>query len=369
MTRVAWVADVHLGNHKRKGGPVQAGLNDRCLRACRVFQKALLRAQELKCDAVVVLGDLLDYDRPEAQLLAHVQGILDETDTAKYLVLGNHEQRSDQRGDHALGPLMECDSVMVVERPELVRFMDGCTLALVPYAPRVASEYLTESLGQLLDGNDDAHVVLGVHMGISDASTVPWLKGVQDSVPVEFLRGELRDWNMQAAFAGNWHDRRLWPGDGVTSAPVLQLGALVPTGWDNPGASGYGTLAVWDSQAGKGGGLTVEELPGPRFVVERVASKAAATHPDLYLQIIAEPEEHAMWVAHYAQLLEQGKIAGFEVLADGAVAKEQALAAGAVAKQAGSAAAALEAYVAKMPLGAGVDRARVLTEARRFLGS
>jgi hypothetical protein len=86
--------------------------------------------------------------------------------------------------------------------------------------------------------------------------------------------------NIKAICLGDWHQRRLWMdgkrrGD-APSSPVrigadaehviLQGGALCPTGFDNPGLRGYGTLAFWDQDAHQ---LSWQEIPGPRFCVAR----------------------------------------------------------------------------------------------------
>jgi hypothetical protein len=51
---------------------------------------------------------------------------------------------------------------------------------------------------------------------------------------------------------------------------IMQIGSLCPTGWDNAGLDGYGTVALWDTDTQA---LTWRVLPGPRFCVARSADE------------------------------------------------------------------------------------------------
>ena len=55
---VCFLADLHVANHKRHGGPVKAGINRRCQHVLDALESAYKRAERLDAKAVVILGDL-----------------------------------------------------------------------------------------------------------------------------------------------------------------------------------------------------------------------------------------------------------------------------------------------------------------------
>lgn len=74
--------------------------------------------------------------------------------------------------------------------------------------------------------------------------------------------------------------------DAESPLVVMQIGALCPSGFDNPGLHGYGTVAFWDGER-----LSWEELPGPRFCTVRsdeeekaVVAEAAKLGHNLFLR-------------------------------------------------------------------------------------
>jgi hypothetical protein len=264
-TRVCFVADCHLGNHRRHAGPREASLNRRCREGLTVFRRAVQRAVELHAAAFVVLGDLFDDQRPLPQLVSAVQRILDPADEAGmrvHLLVGNHDLVSSALGDHALGPLTPL--AFIHDRPTAVQVgpRGEVELFLVPFglggAP--ASDWLPDVVRTIAAGGGRRpdRRVLGVHLGIRDGRTAPWLRDAPDAVDAELLSELCAEAGVGQALAGNWHFRRQWYFD-AESVPeqavrkgarsgvgVTQLGALVPTGFDNPGLGEYGTLAVWE---------------------------------------------------------------------------------------------------------------------------
>lgn len=368
MTLIAFVADVHLGNHKRFGGPVTTQMNERCQRALDVFKRAVARAVESKADAFVVLGDLFDYERPEAPLLAAVQSILAEAskDAMRVLLLvGNHDQHSGAPGDHALGPLDPYAEI--IDSPRVVD-LPGVALALVPFSIGRGDLLLLAALqGLSSEGFDTGSTVprvLGVHLGISDDSTAPWLQKAEDSINVTKLAELAGETGIAAVFAGNWHDRRFWKGP----TTIFQLGALVPTGWDNPGADGYGTLAFWDSEARS---TYYEEIPGPRFLKTTLAGAealVAAARADGHfpmLSIETEPELESLRKG--TELLSTLGCLG-EASPRGAKIEASARDAAEAARSASTWKEALAGFVEKMHLpDECVDRAEVVAISRRYL--
>jgi len=370
--KVALVADCHVASHKRLGGDRVASLNERCRRTLDVFTRAVERSLELDCAAFVVLGDLLDSQRPEPQILAAIQTALAPAKAAGmavYLLVGNHDQVSDQPGDHALGPL--APFATIVDRPTIIH-VDGRArpsglLGLVPFRTGAADAWLPETLQgfNARVGSTKAHRLLGVHLGVRDSATAPWLKTSTDAIDVEVLAAAARDAGFGSVAAGNWHNRRSWTVDGVE---VLQVGALVPTGWDNPnvapyGSDPYGTLAVWED-----GVFSNEVLPGPRFVLTDAAGLSEAVRwaeqrgHTLYAQVKAPPESLAAAVA----ALEASGVAG-EVVVDGKAVEAKAREAAEAASSSKTVEAALAAYLDRFPLEPGVSKEALDEAVRGYL--
>lgn len=378
MSRVALLADVHCGNHKRHGGPAEASLNRRCREALAALRAAVELADAEGCDAGVVLGDLVDYQRPEAQLLAELRGTFEGSRARWHVLLGNHDMTSTQPGDHALGPLRGAAAVW--ERPEALDLGD-LELALLPFRPGVpvAAWLPAELAARWPLASKRSPRALCLHAGLSDARTPPWLRGSVDSVDVDLLARLCAAHGFERAFAGNWHDRRSWelwapgppPTRGNVRVELLQLGALVPTGWDNPGVDGYGTVAVWD-----GASVRVLEVPGPRFVkaagrlpseVRAVAEAARGAGHSPYVEVTAAAEH----LADAAAVLEALDLPG-EVLPEAGDALVAARSAAVAARSAETLEEALGAFVREMPLppdagDEGAFRAAVLAASKGYL--
>jgi hypothetical protein len=206
---------------------------------------------------------------------------------------------------------------------------------------------------------------------VRDKKTAAWLQNSKDAVSADALVNLARDLDVGVVLAGNWHDRRRWQARGDKPVDVLQLGALVPTGWDNPGVDGYGTLAIW----GDDGVVRFESLPGPRFV--KVVSRAdldlqlafaAKRGASLFVQWEAPPDQLAESTRQLIELIAQGKVTAGEVVVGEAQAAEKAWAAAEAARSATSLEEALGGFVAEMSLPEGVDRDDVLARSRRYLG-
>lgn len=369
--KVAWVADVHLGNHRRMGGPVVGSLNRRCRQILNVLHEAVVVAIDEGCEHFVVAGDLFDYARPEAPLIAAVQAELRCLLTQgchPWLLLGNHEYISNKKGDNALAPLSGLANI--VEHPQILALKErgtGTTFE-VAFLPHVAGGASFSEVLELMHGSMTHYTVLCMHAGIADSKTPPWLRDSGDSVPVRDLVGS------PLTVAGNWHDAREWCMSSQAAAAahstIIQLGALVPTGWDNPGLERYGRVLI-STHHNQKPAVTVDEkwLPGPRFVTVRSREEWAAlpTSPLLYVrwEALAEDVEHAaalIAVARTAQAICDGEV----VLRDG---QAVAVVAAAVAKanEADGIIAALQCHIEETPDIQDSDRPEVFQLCRRFL--
>lgn len=338
VVRVGFVADVHLGNHAVMGGPREAGINTRARGILDVLRDAVDRAASLGCSALVVAGDLFDDDHPCPQLLAEAAEVLTAWRTLPVVLLvGNHDQRSTAAGDHALGPLAHTAGVRVVDAPTLVTVTPRGSasqgtpppsthpatdayprlvyLACVPYRREAAASVIAEGVAAVMRGVTPHHPLAVVaHAGVIDGSTPAWLRDAHDALPAETLAAILAGTTREAltdgvrhplprgpriAVVGNWHGHAAWgmpPEDYATTphpatvpAPLpagpalVQCGALVPTGFDNPGGAGrYGSLIVWDAPWGAPaqdapattpGAVYRVELRGPRFHTLRLSPR------------------------------------------------------------------------------------------------
>lgn len=358
--RLAFCADVHLGNHKRFGGDVVASLNHRCRLVLGVLNDALNYAADEGCDHFVVCGDLFDSCAVLPQLVREVQKLFAAPNTPEVTVLmGNHEQVSTQEGDHALGPLRAvCE---VDEKPTLWTLDDAKTrtqLLTLPHLPDVdASRWVEEEVLKLIGDSDADCRVLAVHMGIKDERTAPWLASNPGAIEAEQLLDIMERTGIEACFAGDWHDHRTWSRDDMR---VVQLGALVPTGWDNPGLEGYGTVGIFDTATGD---ITLHHLPGPRFL-KVAANQEPVGHEAhrLFLQVVAPPEGVQAAMARDSAGLE-----ALEVVVDAEAAKAMARDAAEAARATGTLDEALAGFVEKMPLDEGVDRDVVLRLCQGYL--
>lgn len=98
---------------------------------------------------------------------------------------------------------------------------------------------------------------------LSDSETPDFLS--HGALPVDTAFALCSEYNACAWLSGDWHSRKVWERGGVT---VAQVGALCPTGFDNPGLTGYGS--VWTFEDGR---LT--------WVTSRPARAASTAPPEL----------------------------------------------------------------------------------------
>jgi hypothetical protein len=364
MAKFGIISDLHLANHKAHGGPVVAGLNTRCRLALDVLRRAVSRAVELKCEALFILGDVFDTWRPEPQIVAAVQEILSKVPMDVAVLEGNHDMVSMAEGDHSLGPLAPVATVLSAPEVLTVR---GHKVFAVPYQPGPAVEWLPRVMQA-----PDAHgaVALLLHLGISTPDMPSYAKEANDQVPLKLLMELMERLSIPAAFAGNWHQHVVHASRSGRSR-AIQVGALVPTGWDNPGVDGYGTLVVYDPTLVGVARWVIEAIPGPRFINLDNYGLSLPTFVDkgwrLFPRVKVGPEKAAQAVAWLEEQRQHGMIAEGEVEVDAAEARAAARTAATVAQDAGTFEEALMGFVQQMPLLVDVDRTQVLLRAREFL--
>lgn len=371
--KIAFMADLHVDNHRRMGGPTESGLNRRCRQVLGAVKRGIARALELGCSGLVIAGDVFDTVKPAPQVVAALQAVLD-VELEIVIVAGNHDQVSTALGDHALGPLNPL--VRVWERPGIAA-IGGMEVVCIPFQPGPASEWFPRVLEEVVRQPGAQGQIVALHLGLSTHDTPAYMKTAHDQIPVHVLGDLCARWGLRAAFAGNWHGHRVFrvPDKAHITVPLVQIGALSPTGWDNPGWDDHGALVIWDSGSQQ---VQVETIPGPRFVKVRSGEKldrqgvlgpAAERGDSVYVWIVAgsreELEAERSWLDTRKR---EGLIVDGEVSLDDVEVRVAARTAATVARSAETLETALAGYVEQMPVPEGVDRAEVLAVARKYLG-
>lgn len=243
--RAAIIADVHIGNHSVHGGESTGRINERCARILSALEAAVELAMD--ADVLIVAGDLFDNDRPFPDQLQSAGRILGRHPRV-VIIVGNHDQHSTSPGDHAVAPLALVPSVTIAEDTDSLGIGDELA-GLLPFF----ADPLT------FDPAPGTKLVVA-HHGIADEKTPPYLRFGKGSVQTKDLFTWMQMHGVKVYVAGDWHEHKKWSkGD----MHIVQCGALVPTGWNNPGQYGYGSVIFVDTET-----WTWERqvVNGPRFV-------------------------------------------------------------------------------------------------------
>lgn len=366
----AFCSDCHIGNHKRFGGAVDAGTNVRCCLILTALDEAISHARQSGCSVLFVAGDFLDYVRMEPQILALVQQTLLEAKQGgleTVLVLGDHEIVSSEKGDHALGPF--CPVANVVDEPRLLRLADA-EVACVPFIPGKATTIIPRVTAELFKKSPhhkgEKPRILVFHAGIVDANTSPWLRDIPDAIGIDVVKRIIEKHGIDLVVAGNFHNREIWQKAGAT---VCQPGALVPTGWNNPGLEGYGGVALFDPAARA---FSMHEIGGPRFVSTHLDDEpliaAAKKYPGpVYLQITAPIDRLPEAQGLKAELVEEFNAERIEIVPDKVGAETSARQAATVSRQQETVTDSLRAYIGALALPQGVQKGEVFRAAADYL--
>lgn len=252
--RIAIVADVHCANHRTFGGPMVAGLNDRFRMCQRTLRGAIAAANNKQCTHFAVLGDLFDTVRPTPQMIGAVMRELGNFQGEVILVAGNHDKASEEPGDNSLVPFQDT-CVVVDDEPLLLSDSRGAIL-FAPYRTGPAVGWIAEYTSMLPTNGG----TLATHVGLITKDTPPWLRMASDAIPSEMFT----ELGAVGIIAGNWHAHMRLP-----TGEDIQVGALVPTGFDNPTThplavnDPYGSVLVWRST----NPTTRLVVDGPRFLM------------------------------------------------------------------------------------------------------
>jgi hypothetical protein len=216
--------------------------------------------------------------------------------------------------------------------------------------------------------------VLAAHFGLRDEHTARHFQALPEAVDVQWLADLCKDRGITYVFAGHWHCLEMWDISGVH---IRQLGALVPSGFDDGGCAGMGQVVYLSDEGFKVRG---DYMPGPRFLTVGAdrAEWAALTLTlgdmdkmrgcQVFLRVRAAHGDLADAIAWLGQLREAGRIYDGGVVDDAVEARQAARLAAAGARSQVTMQESLSAYVAEMPLDEGVPRDVVLTSATAYLG-
>lgn len=366
----SFISDVHIGNHKRFGGPVDAGTNARCCLILTALDEAISYALQNSCKVLFVAGDFLDYVRMEPQIIALVQETLREArgkGLETVLVLGDHEIVSSEKGDHALGPFRPV--AHVIDEPSLMRLGDA-EVACIPFIPGKAAEIIPAKTAEVFKKSPSAKGekprILVFHAGIIDVDTAPWLRDIPDAIGIDAIKRLIEKFGLDLVVAGNFHNSKIWQKGGAT---VCQTGALVPTGWNNPGLDDYGGVALFNATKRE---FSYHRVGGPRFVNAHIDDdaliKKAESYPGpVFLQIVSPvdrlPEAQGLKV----ELLETFGAEKIEIIPDKIDAETSARTAATASRQQETIDDSLRAYVAALTLPVGVKKNEVVSSVSDYL--
>jgi hypothetical protein len=373
------LADIHIGNHQgHKGGAYSLTMNDRCRRVLDAVKMAVEAAKAEGCEEVVIVGDLFDNEKATPQMIAataEALGLTTNDGLPVRALLGNHDRVSAQTGDHALGWLGATTAGHVHAEPVALHHNSGDVHYIVPFDAGPSAAYLERALHklraeELQNVASYRYRILFVHMGICDEKTAveqPWAASADDAIKLEKLFDLCCEYAISHVFAGNWHSAGQWEcthPDGSTTL-VTQVGALVPTGWDNPGPSGYGGLDIFEN-----GVVTRIEIPGPRFLTVNSQKEllALADDPNNFVRFVCLPNEVNEVSALCEEQKTAGKLGAWTITVDVAASKRAALVGARVAGDAHTLREALAGYVGALDIPTNINRGNVLARCAAALG-
>lgn len=371
--KIQFLADCHIGNAKTLSGPSNAGINRRCEHTLKSLEIAL---QE-EADVTIILGDLFDSDRPSPTLIARVQSLIRGTDRDVHVLVGNHDMSSGAKEHNACAPLGSVGTVY--ERPGLFYVSDEggagtAEILMVPYQAGPPVAWLPHALCSYgLEMPGDRTRILCLHLGISDDETAAYLKDAEDQISEGDLFELMDEFHIDVTFAGNWHEKRSWFAQ--NHSEIHQVGSLIATGFNNPGAEDYGWSAVYDTVYAT---KKSTRIPGPRFlkiddtkpkpicpspekredlIVELLAS--TESRDKVYISVDTRPSRHDEWLEYLAAWREDGLIVDGRVKGDKSALQGAADAAAEEAIESESLDDAIDGYIDVMPVQEGVERREI----------
>ena len=327
-------------------------------------------------DLFCVAGDLFDTDHPSPALIDAVQGafccsdpITGKVEGGRILVVnGNHDMTSEASGGHtAILPLRWQHDVKVFTGTSTLNRGEEGGLIMVPHRVGPAKDWLEAEVSREIrvPSHRDVPKILVVHLGLEDENTPPWLRGADDSIHVDQLADICVRHCIGSVVAGNWHTAKTFERRGVV---MRQIGALVPTGFDNPGMDGYGRVVIWED----GKFLDDLHVPSDRFLKVSSLEELADLHRTLTPCTFTDRYAHAQlssadwWPGKLLldQMLEENLVTNFKTSRSPEEVRSKAKAAAEAVVCHDTLGEALESYLdsAQLPEGAYPPRVRSLCQ-------
>jgi len=270
---LAFVADVHIGNHKARDTNSHGGINERCAAALETLRQAIQQAIKSGAGTLIIGGDLVHSRRPEPAIIAAINRVLQtEADRLGVVIIpGNHEMldATAEDGNTACAPLYPYATV--INTPEWVPIGDWAHVLCIPFEGRIPmAEHIARTVTSMSGkGSPKGHRVLATHVGVYDDTAPPWLKG-RDAIHAETLLALLEANDISLALVGNFHHHNDWSRNGHA---VIQVGTLAPASYSDAGVfPNVGGMVLHDGP----GSTDLVEVPGPRFLTEDIRYEAVA---------------------------------------------------------------------------------------------
>jgi hypothetical protein len=286
---LATVADVHLWNHARWGGPLVDGLNRRGRETVATLERAVRTAEREGCRAFAVAGDLFEGRRPEPALTAAVQRVFSSTEMAVILVPGNHDalDATTAGGNTSMAPLWK-DATVVTESTWFQ--VGGLAILAIPFdARQPMAAWIGSEVERMAATRPGGEALLLTHVGVYDVEeAAPWQLKAKDAMPVQSMLNLLEAHGFATALVGNYHNY-LQRSAGKGGPHVVQIGTLCPASFKDPEDKVGGVAFVAPGQK-----PWVNEIPGPRFLRALRADLGkfeGAVACSYYLRVVGEPFE------------------------------------------------------------------------------
>jgi hypothetical protein len=257
------IADMHLWNFPVGGGKTVAGVNRRARLTLDALACVGDLAEQHGCP-VYLLGDVFDAARPAPQL---VTAFMDATKTwraGSIVLVGNHDRSSAALHDHAV-QISRWNRHAVIETSGALGRVIGFGYRSDPIQDWLPVELPLLVGDALLEGVQPTTLLL--HAGLYEAGQhVPdWKLSARDAISVQQCAEIAAQNKIPLVLSGHWHDSNAWTIQvGGFEVRIVQVGGLVPTGWDNAGPD-FGFAYLIDTDTGSV--LHRYRIPGPRFYV------------------------------------------------------------------------------------------------------
>ena len=374
---VGFIADSHVGNHRRFGGVTVGSINHRCRLIIDSLGCAATIANEADCDQLVVAGDLFDTAKPAPQIVGATVRALDIFNGQVDLLVGNHDLVSTDSFDHAMGSVQPSDTFDIFDTPRIAPCYVGSSptsaVIMIPFQPGDGREWLPAAVKHAVDNReaDYEKSALCIHLGVYSDEYVAFVGGdkSRDAVPVGLVGDIMDQHSIDICFAGNWHARKEFKTQ--SGKPVIQIGSLAATGWNDKGLADHG-MYLWEPATNS---YEFREVAGPRFVDLPYGDEGQR---EMLALLDQEPKAHTLFVRGQADtregmldLADRVRAIGAtpDISVDQTIAKAAAKSSAVVARSASTRIEALDKFIGAMDLKEDIDRGEIRERCTRYLAS